>query len=368
MRVDDLVPVAVMEREQAERRRRFPLVPFADIALSTAPSYLVRGLLCSTGLAVIWGAAKCGKSFWLFDLLMHVTLGWPYRGRKVRQGLVVYLCLEGASGFRARKVAFEKEFLRDYDGDVPFLLVATSLDLIREHSTLITDIRASLGELRPAVVAIDTLNRSLAGSESDDKDMPAYIRAAGAIERAFGCLVAIVHHSGLDGTRPRGHTSLLGAADVQIAVKRDAADQIVTTVEYAKDGPADDTTTSRLRVVEVGVDDEGDPITSCVIEPAEQAATPERGAALRLSKGARIALDALREAIGDMGQPAPASNHIPPQVRVVNADNWRQYFYRKTPSDSETPRARQLAFKRAAEALQASSVIGVWDELVWIAR
>lgn len=370
----EMVSLPDYEREErAAPRRRFKLTPFGSITLSDAPIYLVRNLLPLIGLAIVYGAAKCGKTFWLLDVLLHVALGWPYRGRRVRQGIVVYILLEGQRGFRARKAAFEREFLAGYEGAVPFFLLEASLDLIADHKTLIADIRAEVSahmgaDASPAVVAIDTLNRSLVGSESEDKAMASYIKAAGAIEQAFACLVPIVHHSGLDVTRPRGHTSLLGSADVQISVKRDAADQIVTLVEFAKDSADGDTTTSRLRVVSVGVDEEGDPITSCVIEPAEQTAIPDREPSPRLSKGAKIALDALREAVAEMGQPAPASNHIPPQARVVSAENWRKYFYSKTPSDSETPRARQQAFKRAIEALQAANVIGAWDDVVWIAR
>jgi hypothetical protein len=37
--------------------------------------------------------------------------------------------------------------------------------------------------------------------------------------------VVIVHHCGIEGTRPRGHSSLTGAADAQLAVKRDAKRQ-----------------------------------------------------------------------------------------------------------------------------------------------
>jgi RecA-family ATPase len=68
---------------------------------------------------------------------------------------------------------------------------------------------------------LDTLNRSLGGSESSDEDMSAYVvRASDAIRDEFDCVVPIVHHCGIDGTRPRGHTSLTGAADAQVAVKR----------------------------------------------------------------------------------------------------------------------------------------------------
>jgi hypothetical protein len=121
-------------------------------------------------------------------------------------------------------------------------------------------------------VIIDTLNRSLAGSESDDKDKAAYIRAADAIRHAFGCVVIIVHHCGVDATRPRGHTSLIGAVDAQLAVKRDAAENIVVTVERMKDGSDGETIVSKLEAVDVGTDVDGDVITSCVVVPVDGAA------------------------------------------------------------------------------------------------
>jgi hypothetical protein len=136
----------------------------------------VKGLIPRVGLVIVWGPPKCGKSFLTFDLVMHVAMGWEYRGRRVKQGLVVYCALEGAEGFRARVEAFRREKLSE-DASPPFHLMASSLSLVADHPTFLADIRAQLGEERPAVVVIDTLNRSLAGSENDDKDMNAYVKA-----------------------------------------------------------------------------------------------------------------------------------------------------------------------------------------------
>jgi RecA-family ATPase len=70
-----------------------------------------------------------------------------------------------------------------------------------------------LGDVKPAAVVLDTLNKSLFGSENKDVDMGAYVRAAEAIRDIFLCVVIIVHHCGYDETRPRGHSSLPGAVD-----------------------------------------------------------------------------------------------------------------------------------------------------------
>jgi hypothetical protein len=94
--------------------------------------YLVKGLLPRTGLAVIWGPPKCGKSFWTFDLFMHVALGWEYRGCRITQGTVVYGALEGAQGFKNRIEAFRQNKLAEGDrGSPPFYLMATSLSLVQ---------------------------------------------------------------------------------------------------------------------------------------------------------------------------------------------------------------------------------------------
>ena len=71
------------------------------------------------------------------------------------------------------------------------------------------------------MVVLDTLNKSLVGSENKDVDMGAYVRAAEAIRDAFDCVVIIVHHCGYDDTRPRGHSSLPAAVDAQLAVTRE---------------------------------------------------------------------------------------------------------------------------------------------------
>ena|ERR1700730_601642 len=157
----------------------------------------------------------------------------------------------------------------------------------------------------------------------------------------------------------------MGALDVQIGVVRDAANNIVATVELMKDGQEGEQIISRLEVVEVGTDKDGDPITSCVIAPVE-GATPTRKAAVpRLTKGAKIALVALHEAIGECGAIPPASNHIPAGVKAVTQDQWRDYAYRHGISGSDEAHAKRTAFRRAHETLVAARQVGVWEPYAW---
>src|SRR5262245_53247788 len=51
---------------------RFRLVPFADLKPGPEPLYLVDELVPIAGLVDVWGKAKCFKSFWTLDLMLHV--------------------------------------------------------------------------------------------------------------------------------------------------------------------------------------------------------------------------------------------------------------------------------------------------------
>jgi hypothetical protein len=259
-------------------RTRFRLKRFDEIKPSTEPDYRVKGLLPRVGLAVVWGPPKCGKSFWAFDVSMHIALDWEYRGRRVQPGPVVYCALEGGHGFAKRVEAWRQRHLGEHAGPVPFYLLDVPLDLVADHAALILAIKEQLGEDRPACVVVDTLNRALAGSENKPEDMAKFIRAADAIRLAFGCLVVIVHHCGIEGGRPRGHTSLPGADDVQIRVEKDDSGTVTATVEHMKDGEDGAVVISRLERVELGLDHAGDEISSCVIVACDDHAAPQKTA------------------------------------------------------------------------------------------
>jgi hypothetical protein len=345
---------------------RFPLMPFDQLKISTEPAYLVKGILPCRGLAVIWGPPKCGKSFVAFDMLLHVALGWLYRERRVKQGAVVYAALEGASGFGARAEAFRQANIAEQaSAEIPFRLMPARLSLVADHQAFIAAIKAQMQGLVPAVVCIDTLNRSITGSESDDKDMGAYVKAADALREAFNCLVVIVHHCGIDATRPRGHTSLTGAVDAQLAVKRESSGAVMLTVEYMKDGPEGDVLASRLEQVKVGTDDDGDPITSCVVVPIK--VQPSAAGHAKLSKAAKLALQALSETVLELGRQPEPSPQIPAGMNVVSIDEWRERAYRMGISDAG-PDAKRKAFKRAYEELLITKRVAIWDEKAWLPK
>ena len=339
----------------------FPLRAFENIRLDTERrGYLVKGLIPSNGLVVVWGPPKCGKSFWAADLGMHIALGWDYRGRKVQQAPVVYIALEGRHGFPARVEAFR----RHHGVDVaPFYLLSASLDLVAKSGELIASIKAQLGADLPRVIFLDTLNRSLVGSESKDEDMARFLAAAERVAQALNCVVIIVHHCGIDASRPRGHTSLSGAVESQLKVERADGGQVVVTVELAKDFAEGTEISSRLDCVDLGTDADGDPITSLVVLPVE-GLIQRRAVTRKLSDRQRLALAALDECACNGGKPAPNNLQLPAGINVVQISEWREELYRKGVLDRDAKSPRE-EFKRIRMQLQARSLIGVNGEFVW---
>ena len=351
------------------RKYRFRLVSFADLKPGPEPLYLVDELVPIAGLVDVWGKAKCYKSFWCLDLMLHVAMGWEYRDRYVRQGAVVYCAFEGAHGYKKRVEALRRHYIIEPAADIPLYVMPGQANLITEHRVLISDIAAQLGATNPVAVVLDTLNKSLVGSENKDIDMGNYVRAAEAIRDRFECVVIIIHHCGYDDTRPRGHSSLPGAVDAQLAVVR-AEDIVTVTVEMMRDGPEDTQVVNAVEVVEVGQDQNGKVLTSLVVIPSE--ADPTRQYQ-NLPRGLGVFMAAARATLAKQGQPLQPEAGVLP-VRAVGQWFVRDRFYATyaEPEEDEKKRQSKLrqAFNRALSEAQGRGMIRVLradgETMIWL--
>ena len=150
------------------------------------------------------------------------------------------------------------------------------------------------------MIVLDTLNKSLVGSESKDVDMAAYIVAAEALRDAFDCVVTIIHHCGYDETHPRGHTSLTGAVDAEFEVVREGMLVTIKNVTM-RDGSEGFEIRSQAEVVEVGEDISGKVLTSLVIIQTDAPAVRKRRKGGRPNVAHPILVEALRAALADRG-------------------------------------------------------------------
>jgi hypothetical protein len=260
-----------------------------------------------------------------------------------------------------------------FDDSLPLAIVPASLDLVKDRvdaKALVAAIkRASAMFGRPVgKITIDTVSRTLAGAdENSPEGMGALIRNVDAIRAATGAHACLIHHSTKEGTSGkggRGHSSLWGAIDTEIDVIRGASKVSTATVGKQRNGTEGLNVSFTLETVPLGTDADGDTVSSCIVALSDEQGRP---ATIKLSPACQIALDALRRATADSGTAVPSSRHVKNGTIGVKVDLWRDYAFGANISDGK-PDARRMAFKRAAEQLQARGIVGCWQEFAWICK
>lgn len=273
---------------------RFNLLSGTELCNAPPMRWIVRGVLPSEGLAALYGPSGSGKSFLTLDIAASIAGGaYNWFGRRVTQCPVTYVCLEGEQGMGKRVKAWNLHHRKPIPDSLRFLTKAFDLLNGDDVAELSKAIRAAGGG--GGLVILDTLNRAAPGAdENSSVDMGNIIAAAKRLQSLIDGLVLLVHHTGKDAARGlRGHSSLYAALDGAIEVtKTDARRE--WSVAKSKDDETGTVHAFRLDVVQVGFDDEGEEVTSCVAVPDD---TIEAVKQVKLPSGGnqKIALGALAE-------------------------------------------------------------------------
>jgi putative DNA primase/helicase len=342
---------------------RFRLLDAADLMSLPPLRWLVRGVLPSQGLAALYGASGSGKSFLALDLCAAVADGDEWFDCRVNRAPVVYVALEGEAGFSQRVQAWQLHQGHDLPAGLHFVM--QSFDLRNPDD---------LGELAEAVSAsgnaggllvVDTLNRAAPGmDENSSMDMGLLIEAAKTLQSRLGGLVLLVHHSGKDQTKGlRGHSSLHAALDAAIEVTR-MDDRRDWRIAKAKDGNDGEAHPFKLVVVEIGQDDDGEPVTSCVVEP-DSAPSELRRLLPPKSGNQRIAWDALGEMLRQAGdaRPKDAPDTLPMNRPAVTLDAAVDRVRDRLACD---PKRKTERAQQALTGLQTKGLIVVDRGFVWV--
>jgi hypothetical protein len=290
-----LEAVRILLDKIKEQQLRFNLLTPADLEKLPPVQWRVKGVLISEGIGALFGASGSGKSFLVIDLLAAVAAGRDWFGYRVTPCPVLYVGLEGESGIAQRIQAHQKKNGSLSDG-FRFLLQSLDIRIAADRADLVRAARAA--GFSNGILAIDTLNRAAPGAdENDSAAMGLIIGALKALQAELGGLVLAVHHTGKNVAKGlRGHSSLHAALDAAIEVSRDG-DRREWKLNKAKDGEDGEARPFRLEVVEVGTDEDGEPITSCVIASEEKADEAFRRVLPPKSGNQKIIWDALKEVL-----------------------------------------------------------------------
>ena len=277
---------------------------------------------------------------------------------------MIYCAFEGGHRFKSR-IEAQRRYYRelgqiDEHADVPMFVMPGQAKLIAEHAKLIAEFKLQLGDVVPKLVVLDTLNRSIDGSESKDVDMTSYIRAAEAIRSAFGCVVIIVHHCGYDHSHARGHTSLAAAVDGELSITRQAGTALCeVVVKHLREGPEDTKVVSKAKIISLDPDRNGRPRSSIVLTPTDETVDPTAGKGGRPDEAAVVLQFALRMAIEPSGVMYTPDGKLP--LRAVEKEALREMFYRHyvdgEDNKERSAEAQKKAFGRALSKLVKASVI-----------
>lgn len=264
----------VLDGEEADNRHadlapvkppRFTPVPPGRFLQRKPASWIVKGIVPRAGLAVIYGASGSGKTFLTLDMTAAIVRGVAWCGAAAKKGRAVYVVAEGASGFRNRLEAYCA--FNGVDPDVFDIGVVADAPNLLAKDDVRELIKALVAFGKVDLIIIDTYARAMAGgNENDAKDVGQAVAHCDLIHRKTGALVVLVHHSGKDATKgARGSGALRAAADLEIEVVQ-TREYRAATVTKQKDGEDGREFRFRLAEVVIGEDEDGDPITSCVVE------------------------------------------------------------------------------------------------------
>ncbi len=281
-------------------RGRFPIQSLGEFAADNQPlTWLIKGVLPRADTIVLFGESGSGKTFLMLDMVGAIARGVEWGGKRVTQGRVLYLVAEGVRGFRQRVRAYCHQvgvLERDLPIDVLHEVTPNLLD-----ASQVKDLCKELAARPPYdMVVVDTFAQVTPGAnENSGEDMGAALARCRAIGRAAGhAPVVLVHHSGKDASKgSRGWSGIKGAADAELEVTR-FEEARALTITKMKDGRDGEQIGFKLNTVLLGEDEDGDDITSCVVELGRVAQRRNQQRPDKLGKNERIVLGQLHELAG----------------------------------------------------------------------
>ena len=221
------------------------------------PTWLVKDVVPAGEVTMIIGAGDTGKTFITLDMVKRVAE--HYR--------VMYIAAEDASGIKIRKRAWELHHHLAPSGN--FLMWDGVLPLFEagEVQGFIDEVR----ELGLRMIVVDTLSQSIAGAdENSSKDMTLVMQHCQWIARETGAAVVIIHHTTKSGDVYRGSSTILNNTYGLLQVSRD--DDLIK-FECGRIKNSKPFAPRYFKLVEVATDiadEAGQPLTSCVIAPADR--------------------------------------------------------------------------------------------------
>ena len=330
-------------------------------------SYLIKNWIGRAQMSVVYGQSNVGKSFFCLDIAFCLAAGVEWQGYKVRKSPVLYLATEGGNAFHNRVVALRKEYELD---DVPLAVRPSPIDLLHPEADLAQlielcqSIEAELGEPL-GIIVVDTLSRAMAGGDENGAvDMTAVIANCDALREATGAHIMIVHHSGKNvANGARGHSSLRAATDTEIELEVDG-DLRTATATKQRDLEPQAPIVFTLKVHSVGIDEDGDDVTTCTILAADEDAINDMNIKRPTGANQKVIVGAFKQLRGEgagHGNTGGAGWPEPNTYWVMDESDLRRFAMGKMSSTNPSS-----AYATAIKALLGGGYMVQNEGYIWI--
>ena len=244
---------------------KFPVLSADEMSKQKTAKWLIKGVVPAADIVTIFGASGSGKSFVVLEMAACIALGVPWRGHKAEKGRVVIIAAEG-SGSYGKRIKALAQYLGISPKDLDIGVIVVPPNLMEEGD--VTELAASIKAVGGvSLIIIDTFAQVTPGAnENGAEDMGLALSNVRVLRTATGATVELVHHAGKDAHRgSRGWSGIRAAVDAELEVTRDedsGARQI--RISKQKDGEDGLKWGFKLETILLGLDDDGDDITSCV--------------------------------------------------------------------------------------------------------
>jgi hypothetical protein len=374
-------PIEVTLPSDASLYDRF--IPFSEIEPLLKSAYLVKGLIERNSLVVLFAPSGLTKTFVALELARCIATGRAFLGRSVHAGAVVWVAAEGARSALNRLAAIRQE----KGAEASLALLPIPVDLMNREDDVNVFIASTKrleaeSGVKHEAIFLDTYSQSIVGAdENAAKDSSTAIDSMNRIRRELDATVIAIAHTGKDETRGiRGSNALYNACDtvLQVSALTHAGYEILVKkqrdIEVDGDGLA-----YGLRIVDLGHDEESEPVTSCVVEQIEPTRS-RRSSSKRLKDRDSVLLDLVKDMVSN-GECSPVSKegveaslgHLDLGQSHVSEKSLREHFLRRLGvgcsdgSDMKPDTARK-AFERGRDRLQALGYIQVLGDRIALAQ
>jgi hypothetical protein len=286
---------------------------------STKVDWFIKGFLPRAQLAILFGPSGSGKSFLAFDMCAAISQGLAaWNGKRVMKGRIAYLVAEGVPGFRQRIKAYRKEH-NVSAADLDMTIIAGVVPNLTDEAS-VARLKADMKAFGPYdLIVFDTFAQVTSGAnENSGEEMSTALKHCREISQVCGAMSLLVHHSGKDDTKgARGWSGLKAAADVELEVKRDKdGAQRSVSITKMKDGEDGIDQGFSLRTVVMGHDEDGDEITSCVVEYNGAGKVEQHK--VRMGTNQKIIMRCLNDLLGfNSGDPIKETDLIAAAVEMM---------------------------------------------------